>query len=118
VFTIKLGFPNKALSPNGRAHWAVKAKAAKSARSEAWAAVLEVRDPSQPKWRKAALRWLYHPRTKHAVDLDNLIASSKNFQDGIADALFMNDKDFVCTYEIGEPVKGGLVVVTIKEMEE
>lgn len=116
TISITLAWPNKALSPNGRPkHWSIKHKAVKLARRDAWAAVLEQNGATPPDWEKVALRWVFHPKTRNAVDRDNLIASVKAYQDGIADALGIDDQHFHSDYEIGEPVKGGLVKVTIGE---
>jgi crossover junction endodeoxyribonuclease RusA len=42
-----------------------------------------------------------------------MIASHKAAQDGIADALGIDDSKFECSYRLGEPVKGGAVRVEI-----
>lgn len=58
---------------------------------------------------------VYHPPSRRHFDADNLLARSKSQIDGIADALNMDDNTFTFTFSVGEPVKGGLVKVTIKE---
>lgn len=119
MFTIKLAWPVKQLWPNPPVHWRSKIGPTKQARNDASAALVAVGGKGTgEKWKRASLGFVFHPKTKRTPDRTNCAASMKAVEDGIADALFMNDKDFVCTYEIGEPVKGGLVVVTIKEMEE
>lgn len=55
----------------------------------------------------------FYPPTRHARDEDNLRASCKAYQDGIADALGVNDRCFACHYQFEEPVKGGKIVVEI-----
>jgi hypothetical protein len=45
--------------------------------------------------------------------LDNRIAQFKAGQDGIAQALAVDDSRFEPTYRRGDPVKGGKVVVEI-----
>lgn len=59
----------------------------------------------------------FHPPTKRRYDLDNRIASFKAGQDGIAQALAVDDSRFEPTYKRGEPVKGGKVVVGFNSME-
>lgn len=116
MIEIELRWPDKALSPNGRPkHWSIKAKAVKAARKAAWLAVLAANGAEHPDWEEVALRWVFHPRTRNPVDRDNLVASQKSATDGIADALGIDDRHFHSQYEIGEPIKGGLVRVTIEE---
>lgn len=112
--SITLPWPNKALSPNARVHWAVKARAAKAARLQAWAIVKEALRGQDPKWSGVHLRWVFHPRTRNVPDVDNCISSHKAAQDGIADALWLDDSKFTASYAIAEPVKGGLVRVEIE----
>ena len=54
----------------------------------------------------------FHPPSKRRGDLDNQLASIKAGIDGLAAALYMDDRDF---YPIkllrGEPVKGGKVIM-------
>lgn len=92
------GTPTRALSPNGRAHWRRKHADAKELKSAArWATVNAL-------YAKAAgdgligvspltLHWLVAwERGRKRMDQDNLIASLKAAQDGIADALGLDDK--------------------------
>lgn len=114
---ITLPWPDKSLSPNGRPrHWTVKHKAAKSAKNTAF-----VLTKQQVKVKihadKLRLHWEFRPKTKHAIDADNAVASCKYYQDGIAQALGVDDSIFVTTYTIGPPIKGGAVIVTIEEGE-
>lgn len=59
------------------------------------------------------MRWTFHPPRAGRFDRDNAVGRCKALQDGIADALGIDDSRFVPTYLIGEPVKGGRVVVEI-----
>jgi crossover junction endodeoxyribonuclease RusA len=110
---IELPWPPRALSPNGRAHWGDKRRLVKVARTYASVAARKA------KWGIAAgdvpvmLKWTFHPKTKHAVDIDNAAASCKSYADGIADALRVDDKIFRHEYVMAEPVKGGKVVVVL-----
>lgn len=112
MITVELPWPDKALSPNSRPHWATKARAAKTAKTMA-AALTRVETKTKPQWPRAKLEWVFHPKTANAVDKDNCIASCKAYQDGIAIALGIDDSRFETTYQILEPVKGGKVVVTL-----
>lgn len=112
--TVTLPFPVKLLWPNGRApHWASRHRAVKAARS---LAALECRaaiGPGKPGWTGVTLAWVIHPKTAHRIDDDAPPYALKAFRDGIADALGIDDSRFVATYAMGEPIKGGRVVVTI-----
>lgn len=112
---VTLPWPAAVLSPNARSHWASKARAIKGARRQAWAATLEAMKGKKPCWQAAALSWVFHPKTANTPDADNAISSCKAFADGIADALGINDRHFHSSYRMAEPVKGGMVRVTITE---
>lgn len=113
MIELVLPWPDKALSPNGRVHWAVKAGAAKKAR---FAAGMITRCAG---WHKATLPagrlhlWItFHPPTKRLPDDDNMLSRFKPMRDGIADALGIDDKRFVShPYVSDKPHKGGEVRV-------
>ena len=109
--TINLPWPSRVLSPNSRAHYHVKARATKAARTLAyWTAHTGMVDlPDGP----IAVRVIFHPPDKRHRDDDNNLASCKAYLDGIADAYGVNDNRFALTLERGEPVKGGDVIVTL-----
>lgn len=108
---ITLPIPPLALRPNGRAHWAVKAKAAKIARKQgrngaliAYANVVAFfgmfnggcQVTGVPSMKLARVFPTVYTKDRRAKwDRDNLIASLKNYMDGIADAgVVANDRDF------------------------
>lgn len=113
--TLYLPWPHKDLSPNGRVHWAVKAKAAASARSIAFLSAKQCGwGPSLiPEGSgRIHLYVTFHPPTKRMPDDDNMLARFKAYRDGIADALDIDDKRFVSHPFVSEEVrKGGQVVV-------
>jgi len=57
--------------------------------------------------------WTLHPPDKRSRDMDNVIASLKHAQDGVALAWRVNDARFVPTYQWGEPVRGGRVTFEV-----
>lgn len=116
MYRVELPWPDSSLSPNSRPHWAKKAKATKTAKGVA-AVLTRVEVVTRPKWPRVFLEWTFHPKTANAVDKDNCIASCKAYHDGIAIALGIDDSLFETTYHIGQVVKGGKVVVTIKPIE-
>lgn len=91
--TILLPWPNKVLSPNARVHYMVKSKAAKAARKAAHLCTLASK--AKVDWEGEIHLWItFCPPDRRARDDDNLIASFKNYRDGIADALGIDDKRF------------------------
>jgi crossover junction endodeoxyribonuclease RusA len=48
-------------------------------------------------------------------DRDNMIASCKALMDGLSDAIGIDDRHFIPTYQIGEIRKGGAVIVEIAD---
>lgn len=114
---IELPFPAKILWPNGRGHWAAKHRAFQAHKQWAWAVALQSfragdLDPRPP------IRWsvTFYPKTSHRIDDDNARASLKAYQDGIAEAMHLNDAEFEApTIHFAEPVKGGKVVIIVGE---
>lgn len=109
-----LPFPEKALWPNGRAHWGAKARAVAKHRTRAYLAVLAGGAPKAEPGSRVSITVTVHPKTRHPIDRDNCVAALKSYIDGFADALGVDDRNFE-TPEIafGEPVKGGLLAVTL-----
>ena len=91
--------PDRDLSPNGRVHWARKARAVKAARQAAYYATLHdaggTVDPRLTTATEILLVWSvqWEPRRK-TMDMDNLVACLIPFQNGIADAIGVDDKRF------------------------
>jgi len=111
---IALPWPDRALSPNGRSHWAIKARAVKSARNTARVLTMEALRLRKPGWDRVLLHWEFHPKTRNGVDSDNAESSVKAYRDGIADALGIDDSKFEATRSFGEPIKGGAVIATVR----
>ena len=103
-------YPSRTLSPNGRVHWALLAKAKHTAKEAAFWITREAITNARP-YGPVKLAITFHPKTANLPDLDNAIASFKAYQDGIAQALGVDDSQFLPTYAIGAPVKGGRVDV-------
>lgn len=113
--TIKLGWPPRQLSPNGRVHHFDRARFKKAAKATAYWLTKEQLGATafEHDGGDIAVRILAHPKTKTRPDDDNLIASLKAPLDGIAFALGVDDKHFRPSLEWGDPVKDGCVLVTI-----
>jgi crossover junction endodeoxyribonuclease RusA len=114
VTEIVLPFPAKILWPNGRGHWAEKGRETKKHRLWALGAALSLRLP-KPEGR-VNVSLTIHPKTAHAIDADNAVASCKAYLDGIAQALGVNDSTFNApSVFYGLPVKGGKVIITLDD---
>jgi crossover junction endodeoxyribonuclease RusA len=121
---IVLSIPDKALSPNGRAHYMVKARAVKKARDtarwvawETWQRVAPRHDA--PRWTRARIDVAAYWKDRRSIrDDDNLWGSLKASRDGIADAgLVENDRCFEMGMvdqgvDAGEP----RIVVTVTQL--
>lgn len=105
---VSLPWPAKELRPNYRSRtYKGKARATAKARKDAWLLTLEA------KAQGTLLTVTFNPPDRQHRDRDNMIASVKAYQDGIADALKTNDHTFRPEYRFGNPTKGGRVVVEI-----
>lgn len=113
MIQIQIPWPSRDLSPNGRVHWSVKAKAAKAAKEQAYWLTKEA---------KGAITWdgpihvliEFFAPSKRRYDLDNHLAALKGHLDGIALALGVDDSRFALHLHRGETT-GGYVIVTIME---
>ena len=117
AFHLTLPWPPAILSPNARAHWAEKARAAKKYRRDAcyMAQAMGCRALSAP---RLTVEITFHPPDARRRDTDNMLASIKAGLDGIADATGVDDCNWHIGLARGEPVKGGKVVVTLMPAEK
>lgn len=108
MIAVELPFPPSILNPNRRAHWAVKAKAFKKYKNDClW--MLKAQKPPQSR----TFKMTFYPPSKRRYDRDNLIGACKALQDALATYWQIDDSEFEITYgPIGEPVKGGKVVIS------
>lgn len=114
MIMIRLPWPDNRLSPNARTHWAVRSPITKAARSDAAMTMLAaLRGRKIDSTDAIPMIWVFCPPDKRQRDRDNIIACCKALQDGIADALGINDARFEPTYRMGEPVRGGAVIVKV-----
>lgn len=113
---IRLGWPPKELNPNHTGKLRAKMRAQKSYRTEAMVTALSALHGARAKPNvEIPMVITFYPPDNRRRDRDNMIASFKRGQDGIALALNADDHWFRPRYLFGEPVNGGAVVVTIGE---
>jgi crossover junction endodeoxyribonuclease RusA len=116
VSEIILPWPPTEVSPNSRAHWSIKARKNKQLKNDCWAltkqAGIKIDHDGQ-----IPMHITFRPPSRIRHDMDNAIARIKYALDGVALALGVDDARFVLTPEMGEPVKGGAVVVRFLQQE-
>ena len=116
MITIELPWPDKRLSPNSRCHWRAKAEATKEARQEAF---LLTRIPVGTMFNLVA-RYTFYPPDKRKRDIDNCLSMMKPYQDGVMEALALDDniiRRIVLEWRQDKVVKGGKVVLRLEEIE-
>ena len=116
--TVRLPWPDPGLSPNARLHYMAAARLKAAAKRDACYLTLA----AMPRGGRTfatplPMRWTFCPPDRRHRDRDNIIASCKAAADGIAQAIGMDDRHFVPTYHMGEPVRGGVVIVTFGGQE-
>jgi len=111
---IELPWPPSSLS--GHANGNRWAKSAVTAKHRAWAkvATLAVGGGALESQGTGDIRIVvtFYPPDRRS-DRVNFPNRMKPYFDGIADGLKVNDSRFLPSYQFGEPVKGGRVVVTL-----
>ena len=118
---IILPWPPKELSPNARTHWAQKSKfTAKYRRDCAILTKAANIDAAFLRGCVAGDRYALHvfmdfyPPDRRPRDATNLVAAFKAGEDGVSDALGINDKHFIIHPLLREEVrKGGQVILTL-----
>jgi len=105
-------WPPAVLSPNSRAHWAMKSRATKENKMAAWAITKEAKLKA-PEEGPIHLRMEFCPPSHRRQDMDNMLARAKSTIDGLAIALGVDDSRFRYLLEIGEVVRGGQIRIAI-----
>ena len=111
---IHLPWLNPKLSCNARTHWAMEAE-----RHTAEGFGLSMFTPAQKSIAQSSdrinVRITFHAPDKRRRDKQNMPASGtiKAYLDGIADALGVDDNKFYPTFDYGDVIKGGRVVIEV-----
>lgn len=109
---VVLPWPPRDLSPNARVHWAAKARHARAYREACYLLAKQARLVA-PSTERIVLSIEFLPPDRRLRDDDNIIASFKAGRDGIADALGVDDRRFLCAYAVCAQI-GGMVRVKVK----
>ena len=113
VYRITLPWPPAKLSPNARTHWAARSKVAKAYRQDCAITVWDRPPTVALPEGNIPMTFTFRPPDKRHRDADNMVASFKSGQDGLADGLRINDRVIDPTYRFDAPLRGGAVVVEI-----
>lgn len=108
---IELPFPPASLSGHHNEHWRKLQPVKKKHREWAYAATLAAR-PNVPAEGDIAVHVLMVPPDRRG-DRTNYPNRLKPYFDGIADALGVNDRRFLPSYEFADPEKPGRVEVRL-----
>jgi crossover junction endodeoxyribonuclease RusA len=114
---ITLPWPSAKLWPNERAHFILKARVFKSAKTTAFytAKASKIRFPADSQLK---VRVVGNAPTRRSYDGDNLQAACKAYFDGIALAIGIDDKHWRFDgVTRGNPVEGGQVVIIIAPID-
>jgi crossover junction endodeoxyribonuclease RusA len=111
---VELPWPPKELMPNfkRRKHWSVYRPFIKSYREDCAWLTKKARVRLGVGDMPILLTITFNPPDRRRRDDDGVIGAFKHGRDGVADALGVDDHLFRPSYDFGEPVKGGRVVVT------
>jgi crossover junction endodeoxyribonuclease RusA len=113
ITIVELPWPSRDLHPNARVHWGRKAKAVKTARTDAaWMA----RASGLKKMAADALSVtaVFLPPDNRQRDTDGMLASCKAYLDGIADVVGVDDSRWNINIRREEPRKPGSVRIEIE----
>jgi len=121
LLQLVLPWPDRRLNPNRKVHWAQKAAAvrrarratAKAADEAGWGAqVWQLLQLVRATVGQLELHLSFHPPDRRRRDDDNLIAAFKPYRDALAARLGVDDSQFRCSAQIGEPCppKGEVLV--------
>jgi crossover junction endodeoxyribonuclease RusA len=112
---IDLPWPSSELSQNARTHHAVKARAVKKSRNDAFWLTKAVNDGSLKDAETLRVTFEFCPPDYRKRDLDNAFGCCKAARDGIAEAIGIDDSKWNEITILRGPVeKGGRVIVTLE----
>lgn len=115
MIRLTLPWPSSELSQNARVHHAVKARAVKKARHDAYWLMKSENNGSLKDAGTLGVKIYITPPDRRRRDLDNILAALKPSFDGIADALGIDDSKWETIWIVRCPVdKPGRVIVTLE----
>lgn len=118
MIRVELPYPDKALWPNGRAHWRTKAGKTSQHRAWGWKAAYDALQRGSVDTASTAIPIkLIVSRKSSGVypDKDNCVAAAKAYLDGIAERLKVNDAQFAAPLVEFVPEIGCDLVIEVGE---
>ena len=112
-FKVTLPWYSQELSPNSRKHWAVVSRAKRQHKELANIYTRNANVKFSDDKHKVFLNITYCPPSKRRYDLDNCLASSKAYIDGISQAIGIDDSRFAIQMQMSEDTFDGSIRVTI-----
>lgn len=113
TWAVDLPWPPRELSPNARQHYHAAARAKKAYRARCGAIATQAGGRVLAGCAgRLRVHLAFFPPDRRPRDWDNLLASMKSGLDGLADATGVDDSRWSLSFELGEPVPGGQVLVT------
>jgi crossover junction endodeoxyribonuclease RusA len=113
ALVISLPWPDPALSPNARTHWRALTEHKATARTCARYLAIEAGAKAHTFPARPNVKVTFNPPDNRRRDMDNAIASNKAAQDGIADAIGVDDSRWRVFYAMGDPTPKGNVIVEV-----
>ena len=103
-----LPWPDRALHPNSRTHWAKRSRATKIARTAAGVLAMQAGWQAVPLPQGRLHVWIdAYPPDRRRRDADGVLSSLKAALDGIADTLGIDDRRFVPHPWVKDEVRPG-----------
>lgn len=118
MLVVEIPWPRRDLSPNARVHYLARSRIARKYRLDCYHLALAALQGQRPAFRNVDATFEFFPPDRRRRDTDNIIASLKSAQDGLADAIKCDDNKWRTTYTMREPIDGGQIRVTITERKE
>lgn len=114
-FVLELPWPSSKLSPNAREHWSTTARHKRAFRARCRAIGESVGIGAlQGSENVVAVHLTFFPPDKARRDWDNMLAAMKAGLDGLADAMGVDDHRWRVSFDVSDPVKGGVVLVQVR----
>ena len=119
---ISLPWPDRNLTPNARIHWRPKAVLT----AEALEAGYWITKADAPYglfdwtvWKRISAQYTFYPPDRRRRDQDNYAAGMKAYQDGICDAMKINDFHLQLEKPVWQNVfKGGKVILELEKIDD
>ena len=112
-YEIKMPWYSKELSPNTRVHWSVESRAKRQHKELAKIYTMNAKVKFDKDKSRVFLNITYCPPSRRRMDLDNCLASSKAYIDGISEALSIDDSRFSIQMQMSDEIYDGSIRVVI-----